>query len=100
MLHCVNYYYQIIYCHRNIDITSATIITRTRILERPAKIKMPMVESIHKRRSIDAIAWSGRGKIPIAQLITSSIRISHNVTRWLLIVKRPILGIEIPDIGA
>ncbi len=61
--------------------------------------KIPSTERTHKISNIEATACKGRGKMPIAQPIAMSIRTSHKVTAWLLIVKRTKFGIEIPDIG-
>jgi len=51
----------------------------TIIFGRPEMAKIPSTERIHKINSIEAITWKGRGKIPIAQAITASIRTSHKV---------------------
>ncbi len=72
---------------------------KTITLDSPTIAKMPNTERTHKRSSTDAIAWRGRGKIPIAQHMTARISISHRVTGWLLRVKRIKLGIEMPATG-
>lgn len=43
-------------------------------------VRIPIAERIQKKSNIEAIVCKGRGKIPIAQLITSSISTSHKVT--------------------
>ena len=77
-----------------------TMITGTIMLDNPAIAKNPNTDKTHNRSNIDAMTWSGRGRIPIAQATTARIRISHNVTGWLFIVKSTTSGILIPDIGA
>lgn len=70
------------------------------MLGRPAIDSIPNIDRIQKRRRTDATICIGRGKSPIAQLTTMSMRRFHNVIWWLFRVKRSILGMEIPDMGA
>ncbi len=45
------------------------------------KVRIPNTDRIQKKSNIEATVCKGRGKIPIAQLITKSISTSHKVTK-------------------
>lgn len=69
------------------------------MLERPAVAKIPSTERTHSKSNTEATARNGPGKIPITQIITKKMRISHKVTKWLFNEKRTTLGTETPDMG-
>ena len=52
-------------------------MTKTIIFESPAMARIPSTERTHRAKSTEAIIRNGLGKMPIAQLITANIRISH-----------------------
>jgi len=55
------------------------MILRTTILGSPPTARIPRTERIHMISNTEATICNGRGKIPIAQLITIRIKTSHNV---------------------